>query len=246
MQPVFDKCQIKIKSIQLCQATDLPCPVAVKIISALSFLVPWMRYFFPSNRELSVTLVSNHFIFAQAFFFSVLLTHTAQEPRKPLSAGTCLAAALPALGWKGHWPTCCDSRRGHDCSSSRHWGHGSGFGLRDEPVRTRSQCGMVQTASDAPVIRRLKENDLGVRRNSVLLWRVSPLESQSTFNVLIMSYSFPPSIPTTRRKNESTWKQDFPLAFSRDMKWKPDSTGLTKMIHSQVHLKAIGCLGVRA
>lgn len=69
MQPVFDKCQIKIKSIQLCQATDLPCPVAVKIISALSFLVPWMRYFFPSNRELSVTLVSNHFIFAQAFFF---------------------------------------------------------------------------------------------------------------------------------------------------------------------------------
>lgn len=69
MQPVFDKHQIKIKSIQLCQTTDLPCPVAVKTISALSFLGPQMRYVFPSNKELSVTLVSNHFISEQAFLF---------------------------------------------------------------------------------------------------------------------------------------------------------------------------------
>lgn len=209
MQPVFDKRQIKIKSIQLCQTTDLPCPVAVKTISALSFLGPQMRYVFPSNKELSVTLVSNHFISEQAFFFSTHPPHPRCSKAKettPLSAGTCLAAALPALGWKGHWPACCDSRRGHDCSSSHHWGHGSGFGLHDEPVRTRSQCGMVQTASGAPVIRRLKENDLGVKRNSV-----PPLELQSTFSMLI-DYELSSLHSTTRRKNESTWKQDFPLA----------------------------------
>lgn len=98
MQPVFDKHQIKIKSIQLCQTTDLPCPVAVKTISALSFLGPQMRYVFPSNKELSVTLVSNHFISEQAFLFifqPILLTHAAQKPRKPLHSLLGLALQPP-------------------------------------------------------------------------------------------------------------------------------------------------------
>lgn len=55
-----------------------------------------MRYVFPSNKELSVTLVSNHFISEQAFFFQpILLTHAAQKPRKPLHSLLGLALQPP-------------------------------------------------------------------------------------------------------------------------------------------------------
>lgn len=180
-QLVFDTHQRKMRYIQLCQATKLLYPVVVKTISVARLLVPQTTDIFFLQRVLSDTCLKP-FNFCiddlQPFLQSTLPIHGAQKAKPintPLASGTCLAAAWPAPGWRARSPVCCDSRRGHNCSSSRHGGHGSGFGLHDEPVRTRSRCGLGQTASDAPARGKSRENDLGGRRKAILLGRVSLL-----------------------------------------------------------------------
>lgn len=178
MQLVFDKHQRKMRFIQLCQATKLLHPVVVKTICVVTLLVPQTGDVFFLQRALSDICLKpfNFCTDDMPPFLQPTLplpgAEKAKQTNTPPASGTCLAAAWPAPGWRARSPICCDSRRGHGCSTSHHGGHGSGFCLRDEPARTRSRCGLVHTASDAPARGKSRENDLGGRQKVILLGKV--------------------------------------------------------------------------
>lgn len=172
MELVFDKHQSKTRYIKLCQATKLLYPVVVKTINVKSPGSTDWRYFLPAKSLKPFNFCTDDL---QPFLHSTVPIHGAQKAKQLSTVpgcGTCLAGAWPALGWRARWPVCCDSRRGRGCSSSPPGDRGSGCGLRDEPARTRSQCGLGPTASDAPAAGKSRESDLGRRQKVILLGRV--------------------------------------------------------------------------